>query len=349
MVRNFSAELYLLETAYSYKKRSETPDFDSTERDASLSGAMSFHVTKRLPWLNDLMMALPQFLIKHINPALSSFMQQKHTTRQKVQKLYAMPAEEWAGKETQPVARSLLDSTKLPPAEREVDRVAQDAEMVLMAGTLTTASTLEHLMFWMVENPDVLLKLKEELRVVMPSINDVSNIPLTTLEGLPYLTAVLKEATRLIYGNTTPHFRSNPDTPLVFEDKFKSKTWVIPPKTSVGMTSVILHHDERHFPNSWKFDPERWLGEKGKSLDRYNVGFGKGGRICLGMNQAYGIMRLVMAQTWRLWASSDASIGDEIGVLSLYNTTSHDVTMNGDFFIPAYNKPQGVEFKVYSR
>ena len=204
-------------------------------------------------------------------------------------------------------------------------------------------------MFWMVENPDVLRKLKEELRGVMPSIDDVSKIPLTTLESLPYLTAVIKEATRLIYGNTTPHFRSYPDTPLVFEDKNKGKTWVIPPKTSVGMTSVILHHDEQHFPNSWKFDPERWMGEEGKKLDRYNVGFGKGGRICLGMNQAYGILRLTMAQVWRLWASPDVSIGDEIGVLNLHNTTSNDVTMRGDFFIPAYNKPQGVEFKVYSR
>ena len=310
---------------------------------------MSFHVTKRLPWLNDIMMALPQSLIKHMNPALSSFMQQKHTTQQKVRKLAAMSAEEWAGEDTQPVARTLLDSAKLPSNEKVVDRVAQDAQMLLMAGTLTTASTLEHLMFWMVDNPNVLRKLKEELHGVMPSINDISETPLTTLESLPYLTAVIKEGVRLIYGNTTPHFRSNPETPLVFEDKDNGKSWVIPPKTSVGMTSVILHHDEHHFPNSSKFDPERWMGEEGKKLDRYNVGFGKGGRICLGMNQAYGILRLTMAQVWRSWASQDVSIGDEIGVLNLYNTTSHDIKMHGDFFIPAYNKPQGVEFKVYSR
>lgn len=310
---------------------------------------MSFHVTKRLPWLNDLMMSLPQVVIKYISPSLSMFMEQKHITRQKVEKLSSMPKTEWAGKETQPVALSLLESAKLPPAEREIDRVAQDAEMVLMAGTLTTATTLEHLLFWMIDNPDVLRKLKEELKGVMPTVNDLANIPLTTLEGLPYLTAVLKEATRLIYGNTTPHFCSNPDTALVFQDTQRSKTWVIPPNTSVGMTSVILHHDERHFPNSWKFDPDRWLGEEGKKLDRYNVGFGKGGRICLGMNQAYGIMRLVMAQTWRLWASPDVSIGDKIVVIKLYNTTAHDMKMNGDFFIPAYNKPQGVEFKVFSR
>ncbi|KAI9663816.1 MAG: hypothetical protein M1821_007306 [Bathelium mastoideum] len=349
MYAALSNDLVQLFTFGEHSYKLETPDFDSTERDASLNGVMSFHVTKRLPWLNDIMMALPQSLIKHVNHALSSFVQQKHTTRQKVEKLAAMPVDEWAGKDTQPVARSLLDSAKLPSDERTVDRVAQDAQMLLMAGTLTMASALERLTFWMIDNPGVLQKLKEELRDVMPSISDVSKTPLATLENLPYLTAVIKEAIRLNYGISTPNFRSNPETPLVFEDKNKGKSWLIPPKTPIGMSSVILHHDEHHFPDSSKFDPERWMGEEGKKLDRYNVGFGKGGRICLGMNQTYGILRLATAQIWRLWASADVSIGDEIGVLGLYNTTSHDVKMRGDFFLPAYNKPQGVEFRVYSR
>ena len=204
-------------------------------------------------------------------------------------------------------------------------------------------------MFWLVDNPVVMRKLKVELKSVIPTVDDVAKTPLTTLEALPYLTAIVKEAVRLIYGNTTPHYRSNPETSLVYEDKIRGKTWKIPPKTSVGMTSVLLHHNEEHFPDSSKFDPERWMGEEGKKLDKYNVGFGKGGRICLGMNQAWGIIRMTTAHTWRLWATSDVSLGDEIGVLKLFNTNQHDVTMHGDFFIPAYNKPQGVEFKAYSK
>jgi hypothetical protein len=34
--------------------------------------------------------------------------------------------------------------------------MAQAAEMSLMTGTLSMASTLEHLIYWMVENPEVL-------------------------------------------------------------------------------------------------------------------------------------------------------------------------------------------------
>jgi len=295
------------------------------------------------------MMALPESLVGRLSPALGSFMRQKRTTRARVADLTSGSKEEWSRRDFVPILRAIMESPKLPPNERSVDRVSQDAQMLLMAGTLTQASVLEHLMYWMISNPDVLRKLKEELRNAMPSTDDVGQVPLTKLESLPYLTAIIKESIRLIYGNSTPHFRFDPDGPLIYEDKVTGKIWEIPPKTSVGMTSVLLHHDEHHFPNSNRFIPERWLGDEGKRLDKYNVGFGKGSRICIGMNQAYGVMRLVLAQIWRLWASPDVSMGDEIGVLSLYNTTPHDVQMSGDFFVAAYNKPQGVEFKVNSK
>ena len=311
-----------------------------------MSGAQSFHIMKRIPWFNNVMMALPELLARRLSPALGSYMRQKRTTRERVAQIASGSQDKWSGGEIQPIFRAVLDSSKLPPEEKSVGRLAQDAQMLLMAGTLTMASTLEHLIYWMVDNPDVLRKLKEELLSVMPSVDDVGKIPITTLEGLPYLTAVIKESVRLIYGNSTPHFRYDPDQALVYKDSTTGKSWVIPPKTSVGMTSVLLHHNELHFPNSNKFDPERWLGDEGKKLDKYMVGFGKGSRICLGLNQAYGISRLVLAQIWRLWASPDVKIGDEIGVLSLYNTSAHDVQMNGDFFVAAYNKPQGIEFKL---
>ena len=40
--------------------------------------------------------------------------------------------------------------------------------------------------------------------------------------------------------------------------------------------------NEEIFPEPFKFIPERWLGDKGKELQRYQVTFGKGRRGCLG-------------------------------------------------------------------
>lgn len=300
-----------------------------------------------MPWLNVVMMALPAWIPLALSPALGSYMRQKKRTHEKVTQLASTTDDDWSGK-IEPVFRGVLDSPKLPPQEKKIDRLAQDAQMLLMAGTLTMASTLEHMIFWMVDNPAVLRTLKAELHTAMPSLEDVAHVPLTTLENLPYLSAVIRECVRLIYGNSTPHFRVNPDGPLTYQEAKTGKTWVIPAGVSVGMTSVLLHHNEDNFPDSYKFVPERWLGDAGKRLDKYMVGFGKGSRICLGMPQGYGILRMVIARLWRTWASPEARIGDELGVLKLYNTSSEDVQVTGDFFVAAYKKPQGVEFTLES-
>ncbi|EHK97153.1 putative Trichodiene oxygenase [Glarea lozoyensis 74030] len=210
-------------------------------------------------------MALPEWFVQTLSPTLGSFSRQKRKTRDQVAHAIATK-DEWSGRDIQSVFRGLADSPKLPLHEKTVDRLAQDAQMLLMAGTLTMASTLEHMIYWISDNPNVLRKLKQELKSVMPSINDSDKVTLATLESLPYMTAVIKESVRLIYGNSCPHFRVCPDQPLYLEDKARGKTWTIPP----------------------------------------------------------------------------------VGVLSLYNTSAHDVEMNGDFFIAAYNKAQGVEFKIAS-
>ena len=37
------------------------------------------------------------------------------------------------------------------------------------------------------------------------------------------------------------------------------------------------------FPEPGSFKPERWLGEKGKELERWNVSFSRGTRGCIGI------------------------------------------------------------------
>src|SRR5271156_1955700 len=52
------------------------------------------------------------------------------------------------------------------------------------------------------------------------------------------------------------------------------------------MTSILIHHNEEIFPESYKFKPERWLEKRPEGappLDRYLVSFSKGSRQCAGM------------------------------------------------------------------
>lgn len=70
------------------------------------------------------------------------------------------------------------------------------------------------------------------------------------------------------------------------------------------MTHYIQHHDERIFPSSQTFEPDRWLGNpqaphSSKPLTHYLVSFSKGTRSCLGMNLAYAELYIGLATLFR--------------------------------------------------
>jgi cytochrome P450 len=51
------------------------------------------------------------------------------------------------------------------------------------------------------------------------------------------------------------------------------------------MSAVIAHHNEKIFPESHSFIPERWSDQPdgGRSLEKYLVTFSKGSRQCIGI------------------------------------------------------------------
>ncbi|GAB1194036.1 hypothetical protein APSETT444_003275 [Aspergillus pseudonomiae] len=97
----------------------------------------------------------------------------------------------------------------------------------------------------------------------------------------------------------------------------------MPYLTPVGMSSTLMHHDERIFPDSHKFIPERWLDmEQRKQLEKYMVAFTKGSRQCIGMNLARSEILLALPKVLR-----------ELD-FELYETTLEDVTLAHDMFLP---------------
>lgn len=84
----------------------------------------------------------------------------------------------------------LLDSD-LPPAELTVERLNQEANILIGAGSDTVKHTLAVATFYVLNDPDVHRRLYEELLTALPSHSTV--LSLSDLEKLPYLTAVIQE------------------------------------------------------------------------------------------------------------------------------------------------------------
>lgn len=198
-------------------------------------------------------------------------------------------------------------------------RLTQEAQLVLAAGSITTAHFLKTTIYFILANENILKRLKAELVKAIP---DPQSLPGThQLEQLPYLMAIVKEGSRMSDGALGRLSRIAPDQDLKFQD------WVIPKGTSISMSSYIQHRNPELFPEPETFDPDRWLGENSGKLGRHLVNFSKGARSCVGVNLAKTEIYLTLAAIFRRFD------------LELFETgRERDVDEARDLFIPYTRK-----------
>lgn len=91
------------------------------------------------------------------------------------------------------IFESILASKILSVQEKQANRVAQEAFVVLVAGGETTARVLTTATFHILANREtVLLRLKEELTTAMT--NPDTHVDMKTLEQLPWLVSPLSRS-----------------------------------------------------------------------------------------------------------------------------------------------------------
>ena len=237
--------------------------------------------------------------------------------------------------------------SNLPDSDKTVSHLSDEALALSGAGTLTSSRVLSVATYHLIANPRILTKLKAELKSAIPDPN--ASVPIELLENLPYLVAVTQEALRLGDGLATRLQRVSPEKPMLFIHRSGSgKEYLIPPQTPVGMTSILIHHDESIFPDARSFIPERWI--ENRRLSRFLVAFSKGSRQCLGINLAYAEIYLCLATIFRRYGSGgeDGVRGeDDEGVLELFETGLKDVETAADLFVPApVEGSKGIRIKV---
>ena len=243
--------------------------------------------------------------------------------------------------------------SNLPDSDKTVSRLQEEALIIVGAGTLTTSWALAVAIYYLLSNSAILTKMKDEFDSQLPHGN--TRVSLPSLEKLPYLTAVIQEALRLSYGVPSRLQRISPDKPMVYTEP-SGKTWRIPKNVPVGMTSVHIHHDESIFPDSYAFNPERWIGNPG--LEKYLVAFSKGSRQCLGINLAYAEMYLCLSTIFRRFGSLGSGENQmnrgvrferDEGVLELLTPEQREVALAADGFLPLRSpEAKGLSIRVRS-
>ncbi|KAJ9669390.1 hypothetical protein H2201_000257 [Coniosporium apollinis] len=286
----------------------DKPDFELLWKE-KLRGALQTAALGRMfPVLTTTMLRLPHWLWKVTNAYYVSYM---FSLQAGIRKQVAAVLNESRGSTPGRTIFHMLRDSDLPPEEKSISRLCEEANVLIGAGSETSAKALTHTIFYLSSNPEILRRLREEITAVMP---DASAIPCwSVLEQLPYFTAVVTEGLRLSYSITTRLPRVA-NEPLIYND------WVIPPRTPVSETLYSVLVDPAVFPEPKVFNPERWLEHP--ELSGYFVVFGRGSRSCVGLNLAYAELYLAVAALIRRFD------------FELFETTIKDIEVKHDFFVP---------------
>ena len=136
---------------------------------------------------------------------------------------------------TPSVVRAILQSDTLPPSEKEFQRINDEIDVITGAGMETVAQTLRSTIFYLYTKPNILDRLRSELRNHFNSrfnykLED-NEIQLAQLERLPYLTSVIMEGLRHSPGVATRLARY----------RFRGKTRVAYTSEDVGRNDHVGH------------------------------------------------------------------------------------------------------------
>ncbi|UKZ87887.1 uncharacterized protein TrAFT101_003659 [Trichoderma asperellum] len=159
------------------------------------------------------------------------------------------------------------------------ERLLQEAEQFIVAGTETTGYALSVTTFYILQNADIQKMLRQELIDAEISLND--DIDIISLQNLSYLSAVITEGLRFAHGVGSRLPRVNKSSDVQYHQ------WRIPAGVPISMTSRLHHEDPQLFPEPLTFRPDRWLQPDSKRLRKYLSPFGLGSRICPGMHLAF--------------------------------------------------------------
>nr|XP_016435349.1 PREDICTED: cytochrome P450 76AD1-like isoform X1 [Nicotiana tabacum] len=158
---------------------------------------------------------------------------------------------------------------------------------LLMAGSDTSAITMEWVMAELLRNPHELQKVREE---ILQQIGIERPVKESDIEKLPYLQAVVKETMRL-----------HPTVSLLLPHKAQNDIdvlgYTVPKNTQVLVNAWAIGRDPKSWEKPLEFMPERFIKSsvdyKGRNFEF--IPFGAGRRICPGMSLAIRMVNLMLA------------------------------------------------------
>ncbi|KAK5625774.1 hypothetical protein RRF57_001492 [Xylaria bambusicola] len=169
------------------------------------------------------------------------------------------------------------------------ESLKENTQILIGAGSETTATCLAGLTWFLFKNPRVLEKLKTEIR---SRFTHPDEITIAAVNECRYLLGCIEECLRMYPPSPQPHHRIIPAGGALVNGE------MLPGGTSVSIPIYAIANSPLNWTEPESFIPERWTGEDPRfANDRREVSkpFSYGPRNCIGLNLAYAEMKLIMA------------------------------------------------------
>jgi len=178
-----------------------------------------------------------------------------------------------------------------------------DSQMVMNAGSDTTAAALTSTVWFLLKTPHALARLRDELSPLIPrpeksddasSAKEISIFDYSVVKDLPYLRACIDESLRLRppIAYQLPRLVSRPVT-IAGHD--------VLPGTVVAVAPYSVHRHPALYRDPDEYRPERWVDfdeaypNQREDLKKYNIVFSQGSRACIGRHLAIVELQILVS------------------------------------------------------
>ncbi|KAI0416351.1 cytochrome P450, partial [Xylaria grammica] len=282
------------------------------------------HIFGCFPIAMTLINNLPAWVMGIFNPNLSAMAEKQEWRVNRVRQIRASPDPN-AVKKT--IFEGIL-SSNLPENEMTDARMAHDAQLIILAGESTTGYTLSAILFELLSHSNFYRIAKDEILAASPGKEGA--ISYANIQNLPYLNAVINEGLRLHPGVISRMPRISPEKDIVYHDKKRGKTYVVPSGTPASMTTFVTHTNPELFEDPFEFRPQRWIDNP--KLSRVLIAFSRGSRNCVGQAIARCEVSMMLAIILRHY---DIYTGQDGRTLEIYDTIrERDIVANSEMIIP---------------
>ncbi|EAQ93071.1 hypothetical protein CHGG_01306 [Chaetomium globosum CBS 148.51] len=170
--------------------------------------------------------------------------------------------------------------------EHLLRKVFSNGLVLTLGGSETIATTLCGATYLLLDNPETMKRLSQEVR---GSFNNADEITVKALSQLPYLTAAINETLRMYPPVTSDLIRVIPP-----EGKNIAGHYVTG-GTYVEIQQWSINHSPDNWVDPWTFNPDRFLLEDDKAREAGNIleasqPFSWGPRNCLGRKNGVGYL-----------------------------------------------------------